>query len=663
MDKKIRQILNDIYMIDNSLRDKEKDLIKIIEELASSRPNTKFDENFAKRLRLEIAHRLKSADANEIENKTPAVKDIFARRFAFSFIGVALIILVLVPAIYRYGQKKGGGLVLPAIIIGGKIDDWKLNSGQSVYDSISQSLSNLGATTKSVAPGANFNSAKTENIGLAVGGAKDINNFRANIANNYLPLPTDITYEGLFYDYFFDTGASQACDKLFCPSYSYAISNDPFSKNEDYYLSVGLNSNIKESDFARKKLNLVVVLDVSGSMGSPFDRYYYDQFGNRTEYDKTNDADARKKKIEVAANSVVALLGHLNNDDRFGMVVFDGQAYLAKPLDLVGETDMEKVKNHILELNERGGTQMSAGMKMGTELFSELKNANQNEYENRIIFLTDAMPNIGETSEGGLLGMLKINSENKIYTTFIGMGVDFNTELVDYITKIRGANYYSVHSAAEFKKRMDSEFDYMVTPLVFNLALNLDAQGYEIEKVYGSPEANEATGEIMKVNTLFPSKTENGETKGGIVLLKLKKLSSDASLKLKVSYEDRNGKKDTSEQNITFGQGTEYFGNNGIRKGILLARYADLMKNWINDERVSGNNRILEKPSVDREVGIIVPSIPSLGQWERQSMPLRVSSQYKELFSEFKTYFKNEMNSIGDSSLDKEVSVLDKLIR
>ena len=43
-------------------------------------------------------------------------------------------------------------------------------------------------------------------------------------------------------------------------------SKDPFSLEDDYYLSVGLNSNIKESDFARKKLNLVVVLDISGSM-------------------------------------------------------------------------------------------------------------------------------------------------------------------------------------------------------------------------------------------------------------------------------------------------------------------------------------------------------------------------------------------------------------
>ena len=49
-------------------------------------------------------------------------------------------------------------------------------------------------------------SAQQNTLGLSTGGAKDINNFRENIRNNYLPLPTDITYEGLFYDYYFDTG-------------------------------------------------------------------------------------------------------------------------------------------------------------------------------------------------------------------------------------------------------------------------------------------------------------------------------------------------------------------------------------------------------------------------------------------------------------------------
>lgn len=501
-------------------------------------------------------------------------------------------------------------------------------------------------------------------IGLATGGAKDASNFRINIENDYMPLPTDITYEGLFYEYFFDTGETSVCEKYFCPSYSYALSEDPFSHDEEHYLQVGLNSGIKESDFSRKKLNLVIVLDISGSMSSSFNRYYYDQFGDQELFDYEPDEDVDKSKMEIASKAVVDLLDHLNEEDRFGMVLFDDRAYLAKPLKEVGDTDMDVIKGHILELTPRGGTQMSAGMKKGTELFDDLSDTNQDDYENRIIFLTDAMPNLGETRQEGLLAMTQTNARNHLYTTFIGIGVDFNTELVDSITKIRGANYYSVHSAKEFKTRMDDEFEYMVTPLVFNLSLTLDAQGFEIEKVYGSPEADEATGEIMKVNTLFPSRREGEETKGGIVILKLKKLSEEPDLRLKTSYEDRSGRIDGDEIVVTFPHvAPDYFDNSGIRKGILLSRYVNVMRNWIEDERTSYQENEPIQPSITFDSGIVIlPEVPYLNRWERQSIPLRVSDEYKDILKEFSVHFEVEEQQLDDETLSKEKEILEKLI-
>ena len=493
-----------------------------------------------------------------------------------------------------------------------------------------------------------------------LGGAKDINNFRENIKQDYLPLPTDVTYEGLFYDYYFDTGAAQECKKLFCPSYSYAVSMDPISGEPQYYLSVGLNSGV--TDFQRKKLNLVVVQDFSGSMGSPFDEYYYDRFGNKVEQ---KAEESGKTKMQIADESVVALLGHLLPEDRFGLVIFSDDAFLVDPLTSVGDKDLERLKSRILKIKETDGTNMEAGMEEGTALFDRFLQADKSEYENRIIFLTDAMPNLGETGDLGLFRMLEDNADRGIYTTFIGIGVDFNTELVESITKIKGANYYSVHSAPEFKKRMDDEFDYMVTPLVFDLRLRLDAPGYEIEKVYGSPEADQATGELMKVNTLFPSKAEEGQVKGGVILVKLKKLSSEGSLKLKVSYQDRNGVLDSDEAEVNVGEVNngdakdDFYQNNGIRKAVLLTRYADLLKNWMIDERKAAKSGWKIVPSVTLANGIVIPV--ELGEWERQSMPLTVSDPYRELFVMFADYFQKEMQAIGDDTLGQEELILRKL--
>ena len=107
----------------------------------------------------------------------------------------------------------------------------------------------------------------------------------------------------------------------------------------------------------------------------------------------------------------------------------------------------------------------------------------------------------------------------------------------------------------EFKTRMGEEFEFMVTPLVFDLELNIDSKDFEIVKIYGSDTANEDTGNIMNVNTLFPSKTnEDGEVKGGVVLLKLNKINDVevGNIDVSVSYKDRTGKEFSNKQTVNF---------------------------------------------------------------------------------------------------------------
>jgi hypothetical protein len=50
-----------------------------------------------------------------------------------------------------------------------------------------------------------------------------------------------------------------------------------------------------------------------------------------------------------------------------------------------------------------------------------------------------------------------------------------------------------------------------------------------------------------------------------------------------------------------------------------------------------------------------------LGEWERQSLPLRVSEPYQELFAKFRNKFQQDMRAIGDPTLEQEVSILEKL--
>lgn len=569
----------------------------------------------------------------------------------------------------------------------GKIDDWEYDpdkynssegsiiswgssggssSGSSGWtpQANSSAAGSSGSSFSLVSP--NSSASADTNIGFSTGGAKDVNNFRENIKEGYFPISTDITYNGLFYDYTFDTGNSTTNQEdLFYPSYSTAISKDPVSEKDEYYMTVGLNSNIKEEDFQRKKLNLVVVLDISGSMSSPFNSYYYD---NNENEDK--DEDSNKTKMEIANESVNILIDQLKEDDRFGMVLFESSAYKAKPLNLVRDVDMEAIKEHVLDIEAIGGTNFEAGYSEATKLFEDFENVDTNEYENRIIVLTDAMPNTGKTSDKSLLSMVEKNSNNKIYTTFIGIGVDFNTELIETISDVRGANYYSVHNSKEFKERMGEQFEYMVTPLVFDLKLDMQSDSYEISGIYGSDTVNKETGNIMNVNTLFPSKTtSDGEVKGGVILLKLSKKensnSESSDIVLNVSYKDRNGEEYQNSQTVTFTSEDPYYDNTGIRKAIVLTRYANLIKDWILYERSDNDSRFLITPNS----GIIDCIYTEdeiyrmLGEHERTSTKLSVSSEYKKLFSTLKSYIESEKNEIKDDTLSQEIEILDILTK
>ena len=515
------------------------------------------------------------------------------------------------------------------------------------------------------APAAPARVASSARLGLATGGAKDIGSFRENIRNGFLPMFDDVTFEGLYYDYFFETGNGEPCEELFCPVHVRAVSPDPVSGRKEHYISVGLASGLVEEEFRRKRLNIVLVLDVSGSMDSPFDRYYYDG-GVRRELE---EEEAAMKKMDVAIRAALALVGHLEPDDRIGVVTFGNEARVVQPLAPVHSLDMKEVRRRIRRLESYGGTDLSAGMARATAQYAGLpEDADPDASENRIIFVTDAMPNRGETSREGLVGRIGTNAGKGIHATVIGVGVDYNSDLVRSITRNRGANYHSVHSPKQFVERMDEGFDYMVTPLLFDLRLEVEGRGWSIDRVFGSPEADESTGEVFRVRTLFPSPTEEGRSRGGLILVRLARNpdQENRELRLSVRYEDRRGKEHRSSALVRMrASGKTHYDNPSVRKGILLARYAGLLRKWIVEERSSYHE---ERPVV-RPVFRAGESLrcllrpPVLDGWERRSLPLYVSHPWRKEFRRFHQHFRKEADALGDEDLDQELVVLERLMK
>jgi len=341
-----------------------------------------------------------------------------------------------------------------------------------------------------------------------------------------------------------------------------------------------------------------------------------------------------------------------------------------------------------LAVTAGGGTSMEAGFRAAAGLLRPEANGLCGERESRIIFLTDDMPNVGAVDGDTMLGMVGHAAEKGIYTSLLGVGLDFNADVVEAMSKAKGAWYGSVKTSEAFRKRLDDEFDYMVTPLVFNLRLHLSSEAYVIDKVFGSPESELSSGQLMRINTLFPSaKDEQGQTKGGVVLLRLLRKSSsvaaDETLKLRVSYEDRCGIPDFSELSVqpclhatgtSMGSSDSFFENKGVRKAVLLARYASVLHQWLLDERQSEPQskgvcafrpeKVFDLPfrcqGIFTTLAAHIAKTPS--ECEQPYAALKVSPQYKAVFETLLEHISSEMHSLEDNSLEQECTLLQKLI-
>ena len=484
------------------------------------------------------------------------------------------------------------------------------------------------------------NASRSANLGLSVGGAKNIKNFRENIKNGYRPKLSSITYEGIFNEYYFQTDYKQNKDDLVSPAYNYAVSFNPLTDEKEYYLSLGLSSNIKINDYKRDKLNLLLLIDISGSMSAQIDDYYYD---GKT---KTENPIS---KMQLTGDVLSSVIKRLNDEDYLGIAYFNGDSSIGLESTKVGDIDIEKSVEKLKRLEANGGTNFSAGLDK-INLMYDNQNINRGDYNNRLIIISDYMPNIGEL--GGLDGYLKTFSDKKLYSTFIGIGVDSNTDLMEDISKIRGANYLTVNSKDKFKKKMVDEFNYLVNPVAFNIKLSLESNGFELKEIYGSPESDISTSECLKINTLFPSITEEGKTKGGIILAKLKKVDNKKNnIDLKLKYRDKAEEKHSSKISIKIeDKKNNFYPDNSIRKAVLLIRYISILRRWLKNE-TSGKTTVKLPDEGDNRT-------QQRSRWESSSTRLEIKVEFKELFMDFYAHFKNESEIIKDDTLKKEEEVL-----
>lgn len=439
-------------------------------------------------------------------------------------------------------------------------------------------------------------------LGATPGGAQDAGLFRAKIQRGEVPRATDVTVEGMLAEHDLPV-VGDPCTRALCLDAATAIATGADDSQQTAWVQLGFSTGFDASTFKRPDLDLALVVDRSGSM--------------------TGD------KIEAARNALRKLVGQLGDRDRLSIVLFDDQVDVLVTPTFVSGANKERILGQIGSIQARAATDIEKGLAKGYELVAQ--DVATKTRSHRVMLFTDAQPNTGRTDAGSFVELAKTNAAKGIGLTAFGVGLDFGQQLAHDIAQVRGGAYFFLEDAAKLSKVFDESFDYLVTPLAYDMKVAVGAQpSWTFSSAYGVPSASLKDGKLaLDVPTVFLSKN-----KGAIVLRYAP--GSDAPnapvAHLTIDYTKVDGTAVHQELDATYGgkaalkPGFEWYQQVGVRKAVALS-------NW-----VLGVKKALSL----RERGEVAAA--------------------RTVLTETRTAFAAHVNELSDDALRTELLLLDRLI-
>src|SRR5450759_897521 len=318
-------------------------------------------------------------------------------------------------------------------------------------------------------------------MGATPGGAQDNGLAWDQVNQGYVPRPQAFRVQRILNQYDLPP-ESLHCQLILCIDAGYGVAPVLVQDRSAVFVQLGFSSGLDPATFRRSPLNLSVVVDRSGSMSG----------------DKLN--------------SVKQALGHLIDQlgasDRLSIVLFDDRVDIWVKPTLV--TDPNSLKAAVARIAARGATNMAEGLRAGTSLVQE--NSGQSGVSDRVMVFTDALTNTGDTDQSTFIQIAASNAAQNIGITLFGVGTDLNQDLVLAITGFRGGNYFFLNDANKIATVFDTDFDYLVTPLAYDLQFQLrPATGFVITAVYGfSAWRCGSTTVEFSIPTVFLSRNHGG---------------------------------------------------------------------------------------------------------------------------------------------------------
>ncbi len=193
----------------------------------------------------------------------------------------------------------------------------------------------------------------------------------------------------------------------------------------------------------RAPVNMALVIDRSGSMAG--------------------------EKIVHARQAALTLLDQLDEHDRLSVIHF-GSDVSVLPGAMVTDDNRRRMRAFINHIIDDGGTNIGGGLAAGKQ---QLDKGRSDFQVNRLVLVSDGQPTVGITSGGALTRIAQSYHADGVTLTAIGVGLDFNEDLMTRLASVGGGSYGYLRNTAQLAGLFSKDLQQAGTLVARDVKLRL----------------------------------------------------------------------------------------------------------------------------------------------------------------------------------------------
>ncbi len=239
------------------------------------------------------------------------------------------------------------------------------------------------------------------------------------------------------------------------------------------YLKVGLTGFKISSTETRPPVNLALVLDRSGSMTG--------------------------SKLAQAKDAAIRALERLGSNDIVAVIAYDSTVQVVVPATKL--TDKNAVRRAIESIQAANSTALFAGVSKGA---AEVRKFLDRNHVNRVILLSDGLANVGPQTPSALGELGASLMKEGIAVTTLGLGLDYNEDLMVQLARRSDGNHVFVEQATELAAVFNHEFNDVLSVVAQEITIKIQcAPGIRPVRLLGIDGEINGQEVVIQLNQLY----------------------------------------------------------------------------------------------------------------------------------------------------------------